>query len=183
MTVPPAATSMSLATPSAGLAVMPEFPSDPPHLVPSTNWLAGNGSRRAVVGARQHLRHQLDRRLDGLLRATLILHAEHRRALRRAVAADLHEPLIVQQITHRAGLAAQANQHEAADVRMPGDAAHHAVENLMMLARVLHAAASLMREGRHAIDIRKLAQGRIVELRVTYLLTEAEQFTVEITAM
>ena len=43
--MPPQATIMSEATPNAGLAVIPELPSDPPQFVASTISLAGIGSR------------------------------------------------------------------------------------------------------------------------------------------
>ena len=59
MPVPPQATIMSLATPSAGLAVTPLLPSEPPQLVPSTISLAGIGSRRtsfAPAAVRQAFR-------------------------------------------------------------------------------------------------------------------------------
>ena len=43
--VPPAATSRSLATPSAGLAVMPESASEPPHSSPTTSSAGAIGAR------------------------------------------------------------------------------------------------------------------------------------------
>ncbi len=38
-----------MAAPSAGLALMPEKPSEPPHSRPILRWLAGTGSRVAVL--------------------------------------------------------------------------------------------------------------------------------------
>ena len=46
--MPPWLTSRSEATPSAGLAVIPEYPSDPPHCMPITSSDTGIGSRRAA---------------------------------------------------------------------------------------------------------------------------------------
>src|SRR6201747_2990188 len=45
ITVPPWRTRRSLATPSAGLADTPEYPSEPPHCRATVNSLAGTGSR------------------------------------------------------------------------------------------------------------------------------------------
>ena len=70
-------------------------------------------------------------------------------------AADLHQLLIVEQVAERGRFAAQADQHVAADVRMPGDAAQHAVERGVPLAAELHAAAAAVREGHHAVDVRE----------------------------
>ena len=155
MTVPPAATSMSLAAPSAGLAVMPELPSDPPQLVPRINSDKRHALAPRVVDPRQHLGHQLAGGFDRLARAAHVLHAEHGRTPRvaGARAADLHQLLIVEQVTERGRFAAQADQHIAADIRMPGHAAHHAIERGVPLAAELHSAAAAVREGHHAIDV------------------------------
>ncbi|MNS75334.1 hypothetical protein D3C72_1088480 [compost metagenome] len=40
-----------MAAPRAGLAVMPEKPSDPPHSSPILRWLAGTGCRVAALAA------------------------------------------------------------------------------------------------------------------------------------
>ena len=69
-------------------------------------------------------------------------------------AADLHELLIVEQIADRGGFAAEADQHVAADIGMPRDAPHHAIERGMTFAAELHAAAAAVREGHHAVDVR-----------------------------
>ena len=49
--MPPAATSRSLATPSAGLAVMPELPSDPPHSSATQSFDAGCSVRRQAFAS------------------------------------------------------------------------------------------------------------------------------------
>ena len=83
----------------------------------------------------------------------------------------------------RGRLAAQADQQVAADVRMPGDAGQHAVELLMVLAAVLHAAAPLVHQRQDAVDVGKLRPAAPRSNRwAMYLLTEAEQFTVEMMA-
>ena len=71
--MPPQATIMSLATPRAGLAVMPLLPSEPPQLVPRMISLAGTVSRRSV-DPRQHLGDELYAGLDRLRRAAEVLH-------------------------------------------------------------------------------------------------------------
>ena len=45
MVLPPMDVSMSENTPMVGFAVMPDRPSEPPHLRPTTSWSAGQGTR------------------------------------------------------------------------------------------------------------------------------------------
>ena len=78
-------------------------------------------------------------------------------------AIDLHQLLLVEQMPNRGRFAAQADEHVAADVRMPRHAAQHAVENLVILAAVLNSAAAAVREGHHAVDIGKFSQRRRIE--------------------
>ena len=73
-------------------------------------------------------------------------------------AANLHQPLVFDEIADGCGLATQAHEHVSADVRMPRHAAHHAVENLVMLATELHSAAVPMGKRQHAVHIGKIAQ-------------------------
>src|SRR6218665_161342 len=51
MAVPPWRTRMSIAAPSAGLALMPEKPSEPPHSSPMQRWLALTLLRRAALAS------------------------------------------------------------------------------------------------------------------------------------
>ncbi len=148
---------MSLAKPRAGLAVTPEFPSEPPQFSPSTISLAGIGSRRTSLTSRQHGRDLAQRRLDRFRRAAAILDREHGRQLpwRRA---KLHQSTMLDQVRQRGRLAAQADQQEAADVGMPSKPGQDARELLMVLAAVLQAAAPLVHQRQDAVHVGKVGQ-------------------------
>jgi len=58
-----------------------------------------------VIGSRKQRGELSQPFRDGLLRAANILHRQHGRARRAAVAVDLHQPLRLEQVTHRPLLA------------------------------------------------------------------------------
>src|SRR5262249_49610435 len=75
----------------------------------------------------------------------------------------LHQPLFADEMPNRSGFTAKTDQQVAADIRVAGDAAKHAIENLMLQAFKLHAAAAAVREGDHAVDVRKVVKRRRIE--------------------
>ena len=91
--MPPAATSMSEATPRAGLQVTPLLPSEPPQLVPRMISLAGDGDALHVVGPRQQLGEEADAFFDGFDGAAEVLHRQDRRQMPLAVSFDLQQVL------------------------------------------------------------------------------------------
>ena len=96
--------------------------------------------------------------------------------------AELHQAAMLDQVRHGAGLAAQPDQQIAADVGVLGETGQDAIQLLVILAAVLQAAAPFVRQRQNAVDVREAGQKRAIEAWAMYLLTEAEQFTVEITA-
>ena len=164
--MPPAATSRSLATPKAGLAGHARVAVGSA-AIGSQDQLAGRNRLAAnVVHPRQHLGDHLHGGVDRFLRAALILHAQDQRPAAGAspagtrwpeTAVDLHQVVFFQQRADRGGFAAQADQQIAADVRMPGNAGHDAIEHLMIESLERHAAAAAVGEGHDAVDVGKIA--------------------------
>ena len=63
---------------------------------------------------------------------------------------------------NRRGKAPDAEQI-AADVGMPGHSGERAIEHFVLQALVLNAAAAAVLDGNDAVDIRKIAERRLIE--------------------
>jgi hypothetical protein len=142
---------MSIAAPSAGLAVMPEKPSEPPHSRPILMWLPARAGA-AGVGLGQHLLDGADAGLDGLARAAHFLH--HHGAQQAA----LLQALRIHQVRDLVALAAQADDQHAGQVGMARVAGQRAAQQVEVRAGRRHAAAGGLREGGDAVDVRKVLQ-------------------------
>ena len=95
---------------------------------------------------------------------------------------DLHQLVLAQQVIHLRLFAAQPDQQIGADVGMLGNARQHTVEHRVGGAAKLQAATAGVRERHHPVHVRKLRKFAGPNRRAMYLLTDAEQFTVEMTA-
>jgi hypothetical protein len=173
---------MSAATPKAGLAVMPELPSEPPHSRPTINSLAGTDSRRTSFTRGSN---------SATLRtaASTVLTVPPKSCIENTGtppnqehAVDLHQPLAAQQMIGRRLLAAQPDQQISAYIGVR-NSGQHPIQHLVGLHVERHAAAGGVSERDHPVDVWKIGSSALASnRRATYLLTEAEQLTIEITA-
>ncbi len=111
--VPPWRTRRLTAVPNAALALMPAWPSLPPHSRPTVRWAAGTGSRvtRLASGRiRQHLADSLDAARHRLGRAAAVLDAEG-----DEVGAFL-QSVLRHKAVNRVGLAAQAEHQHGGEI-------------------------------------------------------------------
>ncbi len=146
--VPPWRTRMSIAAPSAGLAVMPEKPSEPPHSRPIFRWLALTGSRLTALAAGSissiaAMPAAMVARVPPVSCMTSVRTFGARlQALRLDQAGDL------------VALAAQADDQHAGQVRVARVAGDRATQHVEVIARRRHAAAAGLRERGDAVDVR-----------------------------
>ena len=108
---PPTAASISDATPSAGLAVMPEKESDPPQFSPTTSFEAGTSVRFSLAHSSISARIWRLRGFDRTLSAAALLqsHADQSARTRRQI------PQIVRNLIR---FAAKAQNNRRRNVRM-----------------------------------------------------------------
>src|SRR5690606_9310085 len=84
-------------------------------------------------------------------------------AFRRAVHAGderlgREELLLLDEIGDLRDLAAEPDENEARDVGVAREAREHAIEALVILAAILHAAAGLVRDRQDAVDVREFGE-------------------------
>ena len=146
--MPPMPTSRSEAAPRAGLAVMPEKPSEPPHCSARRSSEAGTGSRVARFTSGKQRVDLVDDHRHGLGGAAGLLDGQAVEAVGEVGAeARLHPP----DLHH---LAAEADEDRGADVRVGGVAPEHALQVVEARPLGRHAAAGAVGEGDDAVDVR-----------------------------
>ena len=145
--MPPRPTRRSEATPSAGLAVMPEKPSEPPHSSATLSSEAGIGSREmALTSGRSAW-------ICSTIVAMVLVVPPVSWMVRPWKRSAPDEPkcrLHPRDLHH---LAAEADEDRGADVRVRGVAPEHALQVVEAGAVGGHAAAGAVGEGDDAVDV------------------------------
>ena len=159
MAVPPWATSRSAATPSAGLAVTPELPSDPPHSMARQILEAGCSVRTHELASGMQLIDGPRGRLDRAGDPALLLDIEGPRPMSAASCARCRWPsqrdevLRLDQVLSEADLAAEPHDHVGRHVGMMGETREHALEDLVVGPFERQPATPFVGDGEDAVDI------------------------------
>ena len=137
-----------------------------------------------VIYLRQKTPHDFHTRFHRFRRSPEILDHQNRwgLALRRRLA-DSHELVLLEEIVDLRLLAPQPDQHVGADVRVPSESGQHAIEHLMGRAAERHAATCAVSDCEHPVHVGEIPSSEGPNRRAMYLETDAEQFTLDSTAM
>ena len=135
-------------------------------------WLSGHRLALHLVRLGQHLLHARDAVLDRLPRAAFLLDgesAERGRSRLSLCGGEQHVDLV--------RFAAEADELRREEVRMARVAGDRAAQDIRRLAVARHAAAGLVGERDHAVDIRIVVQRDCSKCSAIIRATVAEQFT------